>query len=360
MNSYNENLNSSVVATLQTQELEQDNMQAQLNAAMFTLYYAEGAKITALEKLDETEQLYRFQKQVKEKTIDNHNTALNVLASANQSQQYVTLSAGNVATAAANVQVAANAVVRLASDMGSILSILNAAQFGSPIYKQAVEANKLLNDTAYNAGVASQLAMEGSLLTAGVSAGTVADIAKTTAASVAQLLSAAGIQFDNTGALVSAGNAALADASVLEKKAQGNLEDINVAFYATQASYMLSMQEMNLNLQVKADKNQPSSKYNVSFSPYLNPFYQSEVAAGDPSDYNKSPVTDYYIILVKETKKTTFSSTSAGQVTDGDAAQYLHVLKMTLQTVRVPYPKIFSWLTCWTQTAMRWKLAAIM
>jgi len=325
MNSYNENLNSNVVATLQAQELEQDNMQAQLNAAMFTLYYAEGAKITALEKLDETNQMYRFQQQVKEKALDSNNTAVNVLASANQSQQYVGLSAGNVATAAANVQVASNAVVRLASDMGSILSILNASQFGSPIYNQAVEVNKLLNDTAYNAGVTSQLAMEGSLLTASVSAGTVADIAKSTAASVTQMLSAASIQFDNTAALVAGMNTALADSGSAEKKAQGDLEDINVEFYASQASYLSGTKQMNLNLQVKPDKNESNNKYKVSFEPYLNPFYLSAADNAELAEYRNSPVTDYYIMLVKEAKKTTFSSTTAENLLDGNSRQSLNV-----------------------------------
>lgn len=51
MSSYNENLNASVATSLQAQELKLSTTQAQLNAGMFTLYYAEDAKITAQEKL---------------------------------------------------------------------------------------------------------------------------------------------------------------------------------------------------------------------------------------------------------------------------------------------------------------------
>ncbi|MFT3795821.1 hypothetical protein [Flavobacterium sp.] len=316
MNSYNENLNSSVTATLQSQELKQSNMQAQLNAAMFTLYYAEGAKITAIEKLEQANDRYAFQQMVKEKATDNNNIAVNILASANQQKQYVGQSTANTAAAAKSILVAANAIVKLASDMGSILSVLNAADFGSEIYTQASEVRNLIDDTAYNAEITSQYAMKAAYFTAEVCAPTVADMAKATTASVTNLLSVVGNQFDNTTALVTAYNNAVAQASVDEKKAEGTLEDINVEYYAARATYLLSVKEMNLDLQVKPSRNNPKHSFSISFTKYLNPFYDSLGNNPDGSQYRNDPVADYFIIVVKESKKTTFSLTAAETLLD--------------------------------------------
>ena len=55
MNSYNDNLHADVLASLQSQELDQKKKNAQQNAAMFSLYYAQGARITAADKLESAE-----------------------------------------------------------------------------------------------------------------------------------------------------------------------------------------------------------------------------------------------------------------------------------------------------------------
>ena len=51
MNSYNENLHSTVVGALSDLDVAQQQVTSQANAAMFTLYHAEGAAITADEQL---------------------------------------------------------------------------------------------------------------------------------------------------------------------------------------------------------------------------------------------------------------------------------------------------------------------
>lgn len=308
MSSYNENLHASVVNYLQAQELKLDNTQAQLNASMFTLYYAEDATITSQEKLEKTEATYKNQEKTKEEAVDNNNLATNLLASANQEKQTNLQSVSNAAVSAANVQIATNAIVNLASDMGSIVSILNAADYGSQIYEQAISVNKLMNDTAYNAEVTSQLAMDASSLTAEITASTVADLAASTASSMTNLLGVLNTQLETTTALESAENASYAAAATDEKKAEGSLVEAKVEYDAANDTYMSSIKELNLNLQVIEQTN---SSFTVQFNPYLNPFYNSSPSSIIESPYNVSPVENYYVFVVKESDKSTFSLTVA-------------------------------------------------
>ncbi len=317
MSSYNENLNTNVVASLQAQELKQNTTQAQLNAAMFTLYYAEDAKITATEKLDKTEDVYQEQEAIKEEAVDDNNMAVNLLATANLEKLYTTQSITNTATAAANVQIATNAIVGLASDMGSIVSILNAADYGSQIYEQALAVNTLMNDTAYNAEVTSQLAMEASSQTAEITASTVADMAATTTASVTNLLTGLSAQLDATSTLQVADNNALVTASVAEKQAQGLLEDTKVDYQAAQEAYALSIAALNLDLTVtNTTFDSETNAFTVEFLPYRNPFRNAEIDNPTMAILNSSPVENYYIMVVKETEKSIFSLATAEGIID--------------------------------------------
>ncbi|MDP9047216.1 MAG: hypothetical protein M3N14_03710, partial [Bacteroidota bacterium] len=173
MNTYNENLRTSVVASLQSQELAQKTVSAALNAAMFTLYYAEGATITANEKFTLAKEELAEKTSVKLQAVATSNISNNQLLSATQASQYAKQSVTNTAVCAANVQVASNAILRLASDLGSIYSIVNAADSDTDIFTQAQEARDLINQTAYEAEVASRIAMKASALMSEVSASTV-------------------------------------------------------------------------------------------------------------------------------------------------------------------------------------------
>jgi len=123
MSIYSENLHATVVNSLQRQYLDQQNLSSQMIAAGFTLYYAQGATITAKQKLEEARIDAAFKETVNKQTIINSNIANNLLSSAIQASQYAKQSISNTAVCASNVQVAANAVIRLAADIGSIMSI---------------------------------------------------------------------------------------------------------------------------------------------------------------------------------------------------------------------------------------------
>ena len=96
-----------------------------------------------------------------------------LVLSTKQTNEYCMLSIANSSMAAANIQVALNAIVKLASDIGSIFSIVNAAEYNSKMYISAEELRKQLNDVAYNAELLSQLGMETAIYTSEASASTV-------------------------------------------------------------------------------------------------------------------------------------------------------------------------------------------
>ncbi|WP_130735396.1 hypothetical protein [Flavobacterium sp. J27] len=330
MSSYNENLNASVVSSLQAQELKLSNTQAQLNAGMFTLYYAEDAKITAQEKLLQTEEKYKAQEIIKDEAVGNNNLSNNLLATANQEKQSNLQSVSNAAVSAANVQIATNAIVNLASDMGSIVSILNAADYGSQIYEQAVSVNKLMNNTAYNAEVTSQWAMEASSLTAEVTASTVADMAASTAASITNLLSVLNSQLEATSTLEITENTNYSTAATEQKKAEGALIDAKVEYDAAKATYLSSINELNLNLQVTETT---ANSFTVQFDPYLNPFHKLDINLPN-STYNSNPVENYYLFVVKESNKSTFSLTTAEGLLDSpDIAFKIRAKQLTTASI---------------------------
>lgn len=311
MNSYNENLNAVVVNSLQSQSLDEKAIYSRLNASIFTLYYAEGAAISAEEKLEASKKELVTKAKVKVQAVNNTNLSNNLLASATQTNQYFKQSINNMAVCAANVQVAANAIVRLASDIGSIFSIVHAADRNSDIYTDTEKVRKLIDETAYNAEVASKLAMETSAYTSEVSAPTVLDKAKSANLAINNLLNITSTDYNNVSVTVNQDNATLSTLSAKEKLAEGVLEDISIDFKATQKAYDSTNQALNLDLWISHVQD---SLFYISFNKLKNPFSSGEI------------VDNYHIIFVKETKKATFSVACAeGIRINAKPHQYIRV-----------------------------------
>lgn len=318
MNTYNENLQSAVISSLQAQGLDQKTVQSQMNASMFTLYYAEGATVTGREKLATALLEMGDTAITKSAAVDNTNLSNNLLSSATQGNQYASQSISNTAIAAANVQVAANAVVKLSSDIGSIFSIVSSANFGSEIYTQVKEARHIMDNTAYHAELASQHAMEASIKASAVSASTVLDRAKGTNGQMKNLKKVLSADFDNAAQLVAADNAMLATKSAAEKVAEGDFEDISVDYKASTSAYKSLNRGLNLNLRVPA-KDISATSFTVKFRAIRSPFENDKAVANYPVD-------KYYLMLVKESKQTTFSLSQAEYVLENQQERLVPVV----------------------------------
>nr|WP_294921908.1 hypothetical protein [uncultured Flavobacterium sp.] len=326
MNSYSENLHSSVLASLESQEMNQQKLESQLNSSMFTLYYAEGAEIIADNKLELATKKYNLEQAVKEQAVKTKNISTNLLMSATQQNTNTLQSVSNGAVSAANIQIAANAIVRLASDMGSIFSIINAADYGTQIYQQSIEAYNLMNRTAYLAEVASQHAMEASAAIAEVASSTVQDKAKATDTSINSLLQVSNTNFTNTAAVLAADNDAKAAASVNTKAAQGIIESNKVELEAAKVAYLLNNKSLNYNLRVDVPK-VFNNTYEVSFNYFKAPFDTDEKGTNTPPLGLDNPVKSYNLFLVKDSKKSVFSASAAEELI-GNALQHIQIIPL--------------------------------
>jgi len=300
MNTYDENLRNTVVGTLQTQALEQKSLKSAYNTAAFALYYAQGATITAHEKLEAASQDLSDKSLVKEQAVVTSNISTNLLEAATVANQYIGQSVSNTAVCASNVQIATNAIARLAGDVCNIFSIINAADFHEDIYPPAEDVREMLNKTAYAAEYTSQVAMDASTLTSEVAAANVLSNAKVTNTQMGNLFGIVSADFNTATSLVAADNATLAAASAAEKIDEGELESALVDYNAANAAYDLLNKDLNLKLKIKTTD---AIHFNVSAQLIKAPF-----AHFNPTDFNLYPVSSYYVILVKESKQLTFSA----------------------------------------------------
>lgn len=317
MNSYNDNLHSSVVSSLLAQSTALKISKANLSASTYKLFFAEGAKIKAQQKLDDDLEQYNFQRRIKEAAVLNNNMVVNVDATSQDQKVHTALSVTNVSVCAANVQAAANSILRLASNVGSIYSIMGAANYDSEIYSQGEQANRLMGFTAYEAEKASQLSMEASALTAKVSAGTVADMASVAKKGVANILSVTEADFNAISTKVATDNTDLATANDQEKQAEGEVEFNNVDFFAAQSAYLINNRELNQNLRVY-DIDPNGTYFNVAFDFYHSPFKYPKSETDDDGNTSISagyPVKTYYLMVVKDSNKSIFSVSNAEALT---------------------------------------------
>ncbi|MFH7015516.1 hypothetical protein [Flavobacterium sp. FlaQc-47] len=314
MNSYNENLHSSVLSSLESQEMTKKQLSAQLDSSMFTLYYAEGAEIVAQEKLDSTTKMYQDNQHINNVMVVNKNMSDNLLLTANQQKTYTTQSVNNMAVCASNLQIASNSIVRLASDIGSIYSIINAADYGTQIYQQGLEAYNLINKTAYHAEETSQHAMEASASIAEVASATIADGAKLTNTSVNNLLQVTTADLNTITAILTADNATKAQSSMATRSAEGAIKCSKVAYEASKKAYKINNAKFNQNLEVKVPKPFDSSEkgsFTVSFDYYKSPFSVKDRGPETPNLGLEKPVQNYNIIVVKDSKKSFFNVSTA-------------------------------------------------
>ncbi|WP_075341263.1 hypothetical protein [Tenacibaculum agarivorans] len=337
MNSYNENLQASVLSSLSEQELSILKNKANFDASMFTLYYAEGARITAAEELQIANQNQALQQLILEQMTIDSDVSTNTLSSVNLSNQFITQTVSNTAVAAANVQIAANAILKLASDVGSIFSMVSAADFDTEIYDQSKYANTLMNGknpesrgTAYLAEKSSQLGMEASATVAEIPSASLTSKAESTDASIKSLLEVVTKDYIAISEVVTADTEALAAANTTEKAAEGDLESKGSVLKSSVEAYRLSNRELNHNLRVKIpDQPGDATNYTVTFNRYRSPFkYQKTIpGVADENRETGYPVQDYYLFLVKNSSKEIFSTSDAeGLIVEPeDAKKYIKI-----------------------------------
>ncbi|HEU4717364.1 MAG TPA: hypothetical protein VFU15_06015, partial [Bacteroidia bacterium] len=322
MNSYNDNLHNTIVSSLLNQELEKKQIYSQANAAMFSLYHAEAATITAQSKLTTATEDQTAKQAVNDQSVDATNISNNLVSAADQSNTYLKQAVTNTSVGAANVQIATNAIVKLAGDMGTVFSIVNAADFQSDIYDLTTDAYALINNTAQLAEVASDTAMNTSIKTSEVPGSAVLTKAKNSNTALGNLYSITTSDFNNASAVVATDTVNVATASVAEEKAQGTFENLSVEYRAAFSAYRTMNSELNLGLSTLHMPGMNDTSRNISFSLLRSPFPVLDKTIKAPL----GPVQTYYVMLVKDQSKTTFSIVNAEAIVlNENAKQFIKI-----------------------------------
>ncbi|WP_339694164.1 hypothetical protein [uncultured Roseivirga sp.] len=299
MNSFNDNLRQTMIDILSTQESELAIQSSSNQAAQLALYYAQGSQLNAESKRDLAQVSYGSKERLFNEADSLKELVSNILTSANQGKALVENAMSLSATTAANVQIASNAIMKLASDIGSVFSMVNAADFNSEIYEMANECNALISKTAYLAESASQISMELTLLAAEVDIPTLNSTAEKTNVSIKDLVSVLNDQLATVKEHLNSTCEALKNTNAGESQANETFKLTSANRKALENSLILANEKLNLNLEVK---NQSFKSFTVSFD-YLK----------EPFEGGKGIAKNYYILLVKNSERLIFTIADAEQ-----------------------------------------------
>ena len=313
MSNYNQELHSSIVNILSNQEFDLTQKKAELQALMFTSYYANGAQISAHDILQRSEHQLKSKRAIHDEAVKNKAEVENVLDIADECNNKSKESTANASIIAANIEVATKAIVQLASDVGAIFDVIDAADFGTEIYDLAKDTKNLIDKTAFNAERVSQYALEAAAETAQVPASSIAATANKAHTTIAEIENETSREFESAVSQFSNDKSAFNQSVASRKEAEGKLTSYDVIWNALKVGYSKINESLNLELKVTQDQN-VATQFNVSFRAFESPFPIDNSFKSDrkgtleapklPAGY---PVENYYILVVKNHKKSTFT-----------------------------------------------------
>ena len=310
MNTYNEALQQTVIATLDALANQQAQLESARIAAEYTLYYAQGAELTARDNLEDTQALTVFNQNTNDQSLFNNNQAYNLQASLTQANLDVAASVTNAATAAANVQIASNAIAALAADLGATLNIATASLFGDDSYRKIQDANCFINEVANNAKAISLGAMNASTRTSEIIAAAVLNQGNTVKTKVNAMYSATSATLGKYSDQAISQAQAVAQASKSDRQAEGALREANRESLAITAAYGNATKHLNMDLRIDVVSGQA---INVSFLALPSPL-PTFTALPASAIVIPPAAPRYYLALVREDAQTMFTVDQAEQV----------------------------------------------
>lgn len=323
MNTYNDNFQQTVITTLQDLNEQQSQLETVKTAAQSTLFYAQGAEQTAKNKLAATEIKTDAARTVKDQAVINVNLAWSIANTSAQAKTNVAASVSNMATAAANIQVASNAITLLASDIGAALNIATASLYNTDTYAQILNANNYINDVANDARGISKTAMEASSAVAEISAANVQAQASAAQSKIANLLKTTQADFNQYCTAAISEHKTIADTSQAKNQAEGKLKDADSEANAITGVYTNASAQLNLGLRVSVRN---SKQICVNFTPLPEPFPAfTTPLAGNARLEAPAAQPVYFLVVVPETKSKQFSIDMAGQLFAHNNKPFLRV-----------------------------------
>ena len=293
MNTYRDNLRTSVIDSLATMEDELTKQENNNYIAAHNYYYSKSSELTAIKKSTYAVKYYDKTFKVSEQGAACGDSAKNMMLTAEGVATEVNDLITNTATAAKNVQVAANAISKLAASIGSANSFAYASLYDSDVQQDISHTNELINKVAYKAENIAYNAMKFSK-----------DAAQIIAPRVFHETTRTLNRFDEMQQKTQADLAKLSQdrATATDKQAEattqlivdeGKLTAKGTILDATKNSYNTSISNLNYNFKVKAivgDKN----LVNVS----CNEFKSMEQEDSPPKNNNVDLLHKYYVFAV--------------------------------------------------------------
>lgn len=310
MNTYNENLQQTVVNTLSALSLSQANLDSTQTVAEITLYQAQGAQLTARDKLSATQGNQSIWQGISDQGRQNESQVINLLASATESNTDVTTSITNTATAAANVQIASNAISVLAADVGAALNIAIASLYETDVYNKIESANSFINEVANESKRIAKDAMNTTGYASEITTKAVLAQTQTLKSKIDTIFSAAQAQLNGFSTLAITENTQLCQTCQAERKAEGALKDATSEVQAIDTAYLNANLQLNYGLSIAV---QNTSTIQVSFQGLPKPlpkFQSSDAKAIAIPDANPK----YYLALLPAQNQSIFLLDQAQQL----------------------------------------------
>lgn len=312
MNTYDDDLHKDVAGILSDEQSMLQNQANDKKCASLGYYFAQGERDRCEERLVRHKKIAKVKGLVKSLAVGYSTRTTNIVAASVQANGDTQSVTKNAATAAANVQYAANAIVRLAGDVGNALSILNAADRESDLYIQAKGAGKFIDDVAVLAEQTSDTAMNFSKKVSETMSADVLKMSQACDTDIKNQLIVTSKQFDDISTLIVQDNQNWASSKVAVSGAYRVLAGASVEYTATKHAFTMCNVQLNMNLEANQGISQNGKTFNVSFNAYQPPF---EVASIDKNDdKTKIPsasIDAYYIMIAKESKAGLFSLANA-------------------------------------------------
>ena len=253
MNTYNDNQLTAVKKILSTNDAEQAKRQSAQTVAEFNQYFALGSQLLLEDRLKTINEDYDKTMDIHQQGVANSNYANNLLISSKTADQNVSAMVANTAVVAQSVQVAANAVLKLAAKIGSAYNIVSASEYNdTDIYNATKQTNAVIRETAYQAELASQLAMECTATASQIISKQVLNEANATKALFDTMLKKTSAQLDNLSQARINYTERLVSASTTLHQSVGALDAAKQSFKATRLAYSTSNYDLNLDLTIES------------------------------------------------------------------------------------------------------------
>ena len=149
MNTYRDNLRETIKDTLADIRTEKEQQRTLVNIAEDDLFFAEGTQSIASNRWEDIKSQYKKIHAISVQGVACGDQSGNLTNTAGLAAENVAKLVSNTATAANNVQVAANAIAKLAASMGSAKNISFATMQGSNVDDQVKKAEQHIKISAY-------------------------------------------------------------------------------------------------------------------------------------------------------------------------------------------------------------------